>query len=311
MAISIKNTICGTNTSDATVVASDILLGEIAYGADGRIVGTIPSKSAATLIPTTSVQTIAAGQYLAGAQTISAVPTETKSATPTTTQQTISPTSGKFLSAVTVGAIPTKYKDTSSATAVASDLAQGKVAFNASGKITGTAPIVGVDTNIVQNVSFVANTTNVANWNGVAIPVSGTRYTLPQCLAGFVQFLTTIYGASSSNPLTFRFTTNAPVYIKMVLHGKRFTSDYNTSTEVDYSVAQPMLVNGVVDVVMTNIYGNSLSGGSYTAIDGSYYNRIHIYNPYNATITIDRLNSISYNSTAAPAVSMSLVRYFY
>ena len=48
------------------------------------------------MIPITSEQTIEAGQYLAGSQTISAVPTKVKSATPTFTQQTVYPTSGKF-----------------------------------------------------------------------------------------------------------------------------------------------------------------------------------------------------------------------
>ena len=48
------------------------------------------------MIPITSEQTIEAGQYLAGSQTISAVPTKVKSATPTFTQQTVYPTSGNF-----------------------------------------------------------------------------------------------------------------------------------------------------------------------------------------------------------------------
>ena len=71
----------------------------------GKISG-ITRKSAATYTPSTSAQTIAAGQYLAGAQTIAAVPTETKSATPSTSAQTITPSSGKFLSSVSVSAMP-------------------------------------------------------------------------------------------------------------------------------------------------------------------------------------------------------------
>ena len=54
------------------------------------------------MIPITSEQTIEAGQYLAGSQTISAVPTKVKSATLTFTQQTAYPISGKFLSEITV-----------------------------------------------------------------------------------------------------------------------------------------------------------------------------------------------------------------
>lgn len=63
----------------------------------------ITQKSAATYTPSTTVQTIAAGQYLSGAQTISAVPTEQKNIT---ANGTYTPTSGKFFDSVTVN-VPT------------------------------------------------------------------------------------------------------------------------------------------------------------------------------------------------------------
>ena len=65
----------GTDTSDATATASDLLSDKTAYGADGKITGTIPSKAATTYNVSTSDQTITAGQYLAGAQTIKGVTT--------------------------------------------------------------------------------------------------------------------------------------------------------------------------------------------------------------------------------------------
>lgn len=88
--------------TDATISADKVLEGEIGYGPNGKVIGSIPSKPATSYIPNSSVQTISAGQYLSGNQVISAVPTETKTVTPATSSQNITPSSGKYLSQVTV-----------------------------------------------------------------------------------------------------------------------------------------------------------------------------------------------------------------
>lgn len=59
------------DTSAGDAAASDMLNGKKAYAGGQLVTGNIQSKAAATYTPGTSDQTIQAGQYLAGAQTIS------------------------------------------------------------------------------------------------------------------------------------------------------------------------------------------------------------------------------------------------
>lgn len=60
-----------TDTADATLDnGNKMLSGNTAYANGTKYTGSISSKSAQTYTPTTSDQTIAAGQYLSGTQTI-------------------------------------------------------------------------------------------------------------------------------------------------------------------------------------------------------------------------------------------------
>ena len=100
----------GIDISDATLESgSQMLEGVTAYGANGKITGTIPSVSGATITPNDESQTVInQGSYVTGDVIVSAVPTE---ATNITTNGTYTPTNGKYFSSVNVN-IPEKTFET-------------------------------------------------------------------------------------------------------------------------------------------------------------------------------------------------------
>jgi len=61
------------DSSECDITAGDLLSGKKGIGPNGEVTGNIASKAAATYTPSGTAQTIAAQQYLSGAQTIEAV----------------------------------------------------------------------------------------------------------------------------------------------------------------------------------------------------------------------------------------------
>ena len=129
------------DVSSVTAVAEDVLATKIIVDAEGVVTtGTMPNIGAVnkTLDATASNQTytVPAGYHNGSGQV--KITLETKSATPTTSSQDITPTSGKVLSKVTVGAIPSNYKDTTNVDATAGDVLAGKVIVTSTGEVEGT-----------------------------------------------------------------------------------------------------------------------------------------------------------------------------
>lgn len=137
----------GDTTGD-TAIASNILYGITAHtddnGTASQITGSMPNNGAVTKVldATSNNQsyTVPLG-YHNGNGEVSIV-LEEKSATPGDSSQDITPTSGKVLSKVTVGAVPAKYGDTTGDDAVAGNILDGvKAHTNSSGsavQITGS-----------------------------------------------------------------------------------------------------------------------------------------------------------------------------
>lgn len=118
------------DVTSVTAEAGNVLSGKVFVASDGTIItGTMANNGTVskTLDGTTISYTIPAG-YHSGSGKVT-ITLEEKSVTPTKSTQTVTPTSGKVLSKVTVNPIPSNYITTTDATAGADEILSGKTAY--------------------------------------------------------------------------------------------------------------------------------------------------------------------------------------
>lgn len=127
------------DVSSVNAAAGDVLAGKVYVLADGTVTaGTMTDNGAVTktLDATVVSYTVPKGYHNGeGKVTITL---EEKSVTPTKAAQTVTPSTGKVLSKVTVAAIPDEYITTTDATAEAGDILAGETAYVGGEKVTGT-----------------------------------------------------------------------------------------------------------------------------------------------------------------------------
>ena len=155
------------DVSSVTAAAGDVLATKTFVTSNGTVTaGTMTNNGAVSKVldATSNNQsyTVPSG-YHNGSGTVSIV-LEEKSATPSGSSQNITPTSGKVLSKVTVGAIPAKYADTTGDDAVAANILYGKKAHS------------------ISSGSAVALTGSMTNNGAITATIDGlvtTSYTVP------------------------------------------------------------------------------------------------------------------------------------
>jgi hypothetical protein len=156
------------DTSSVTAAGEHVLTGKIIVTADGTVTpGEMVNNGAVdkTLDVTTITYTIPKG-YHSGSGKVKLV-LETKTVTPTKSAQEITPTSGKVLSKVTVGAIPDKYQDVSGVTTTQPNVLDGTYFVDSTGALKeGTMPDKGAVTATIYGMTTTSYTIPAGYHNG-------------------------------------------------------------------------------------------------------------------------------------------------
>lgn len=218
------------NVTGDTATASDLLSGKKAHtlsgGAAVQITGTMVDRGTVTktLDVNTTSYTIPSGKH-SGSGTVS-IALESKNVTPTESAQTITPTSGKVISAVSINAIPSNY--------VGSNIAQ-----NSSGDLiisgaTVTAPsgyYAAAASKTIPSGSAKTPATSITANPAISISASGlitatasaTKSITPTVSVGYITAGTagtaTVSGSSTSQLDTQTAVTITPSTVQQTVGG--------------------------------------------------------------------------------------------
>ena len=259
------------NVSSVTAAAGDVLSGKIFTTISGNVAGTMANNGAVskTLDATSNNQsyTVPVG-YHNGNGSVS-ITLESKSATPTTSAQTITPTTGKVLSSVSVAAIPSQYKDTTNADAVAANVLSGKVFVNGTGEVTGSMPNNGAVSKTLDATTNNQSYTVPAGFHNGSGTVSIVLETKTATPSESTQNITPTTGKVLSKvtvnaiPAKYGDTTGDTAVAANILSGiKAHTIVDGTATQITGTMANRGALNATIDGLVSTSY--TLSAGYYS-----------------------------------------------
>lgn len=269
------------NVSSVTATAGDVLANKIIVDSTGAsIAGTMANRGAVskTLDATTNNQsyTVPSG-YHNGSGTVGIV-LETKTATPTTSSQDIIPTSGKVLSKVTVGAIPSAYQDVSNVDATAADVLSGKIIVLADGsEVEGTMTNRGAVSKTLDATTGNQSYTVPAGYHNGAGTVAITLETKTATPSASTQNIAPTSGKVLSkvtvNPIPSNWgnTTGDDAVASNILAGKKAHSILNGSAvALTGTMANNGAISATIDGLTTTSYSvpsGYTSGGTVSLTD--------------------------------------------
>ena len=259
------------NVSDVTAEAGDVLANKVIVTSEGDVTGTMTNNGAVsqTLDATTGNQSYTVPKGFHNGNGSVSIVLEQKSATPSGSAQTITPTDGKVLSQVTVGAIPAKYGDTTGDDAIAGNILYGKKAHtNNSGsaeQVTGSMTNNGAVSEVLD-----ATTDN-------------QEYTIPEGYHNGSGTVSIVLEQKSATPTTSEQTitpTNGKVLSQVSVAA--IPEQYGDTTGDDAVAAN----------LLSGIKAHTIVNGTATQITGSMTNNGAI------SETIDGLTTTSYSVPA-------------